>query len=213
VQYKIERVLLMAKSKVIVRINGAEYTLIGEDSEDYLFSIANYVDKKVKETLVGNTRHSTTSAAVLTSLTLADELFRARREIEIFRKSSSEPEERLKQLKTEYEMLQLTNRELNKENEELAVSHQAKDDDIESLKAQYNELYNNFIKKDEEYEALLKENVFLKEQNSGLEKNTKENAEQVQKLKDQLLECEIELVKVNKDYKALKETNFKKRNG
>ena len=203
----------MARNKVIVKINGAEYTLIGEESEDYLFSIANYVDKKVKETLAGNTRHSNTSAAVLTSLTLADELFRARREIEQVKRTYNEPEEKLKQLKTEYEMLQLANLELNKENQELAVSHQTKDEDIESLKLQYNELYNNFVKKDQELERLLKENTFLKEQNSRLETDTKENSQQVEKLKDQLLECEIELVKVNKDYKDVKQINNKKRNG
>ncbi|WDC83562.1 cell division protein ZapA [Caloramator sp. mosi_1] len=41
-------------NKVVVKINGVEYTLMGEDTEDYLFSIANFVDKKIKEILSSN---------------------------------------------------------------------------------------------------------------------------------------------------------------
>ncbi len=193
----------MPKNKVIVRINGSEYTLMGEDSEDYLFSIANYVDKKVKEVLVSNTKHSTTSAAVLTSLTLADDLFKARREIELHKSSLRVPEEKIKEFQKEYDQLQLAYMGVCKEYEEYKQIQENKEEDLNNLKEEYNRIYLSFMEKSDEYERLLKESTYVKEQNLALENKLLENDTHIQNLKDQLLENQIELVKVRKDYKDI----------
>lgn len=193
----------MPKNKVIVRINGSEYTLMGEDSEDYLFSIANYVDKKVKEVLVSNTKHSTTSAAVLTSLTLADDLFKARREIEMQKSSLRVPEEKIKEFQKEYDQLQLSYMGVCKEYEDYKQTQENKEEDLSNLKEEYNRIYLSFMEKSDEYEKLLKENTYVKEQNLALENKLLENDTHIQNLKDQLLENQIELVKVRKDYKDI----------
>ncbi|WDU82136.1 cell division protein ZapA [Caloramator sp. Dgby_cultured_2] len=62
------------KNKVNVKINGCEYTLTGTESEEYLFSLANFVDKRIREIRRNNINHNDTSAAVLTALLIADEL-------------------------------------------------------------------------------------------------------------------------------------------
>ncbi len=193
----------MPRNKVIVRINGSEYTLMGEDSEDYLFSIANYVDKKVKEVLQSNSKHSTTSAAILTSLTLADDLFKARREIEIQKSSMKAPEEKIKEFQREYEELKLAYMGLCKEYENYRQEQESKSEDLNNLREEYNQIYSSFIEKSDEFEKLLKESTYVKEQNLALENKIQENDTHIQKLKDQLLENQIELVKVRKDYKDI----------
>lgn len=193
----------MPRNKVIVRINGSEYTLMGEDSEDYLFSIANYVDKKVKEVLQSNSKHSTTSAAILTSLTLADDLFKARREIEIQKTSMKAPEEKIKEFQREYEELKLAYMSVCKEYEDFKQEQASKEEDLNNLMEEYNKIYTSFIEKSDEYEKLLKENTYVKEQNQALENKILENDMHIQNLKDQLLENQIELVKVRKDYKDI----------
>lgn len=193
----------MPRNKVIVRINGSEYTLMGEDSEDYLFSIANYVDKKVKEVLISNSKHSTTSAAVLTSLTLADDLFKARREIEVQKSSLKAPEEKMKEFQREYEELKVAYMSICKEYEEFKQVQDGKDEDLNNLKEEYNQIYSSYVEKNDEYEKVLREAAYAKEQNQALENKLLENDTHIQKLKDQLLENQIELVKVRKDYKDI----------
>lgn len=193
----------MPRNKVTVRINGSEYTLMGEDTEDYLFSIANFVDKKVKEVLQSNSKHSTTSAAILTSLTMADDLFKARREIEIQKSSLRVPEEKIKEFQREYEELKLAYMGVCKEYEDFKQEQDSKDEDLNNLKEEYNKIYSSFMEKNDEYENLLKENTYVKEQNQTLENKLSENDSHIQKLKDQLLENQIELVKVRKDYKDI----------
>lgn len=199
----------MARNKVIVRINGAEYTLIGDETEDYLFSIANYLDKKIKETLLSNSKHSNTSAAVLTALTVTDELFKIRRENEILKRSLNEPEEKIRQLRAEYDELHGAYMELIKEYEKYKESQQGRDDDINTLKSEYDELYASYINKNDENEKFVKENAYLKEQNELLQNEIKEARESISDLKDQLLESQIELVRLKKE---LKDLQNKKRN-
>lgn len=193
----------MPKNKVIVRINGSEYTLMGDESEDYLFSIANYVDKKVKEVLQSNSKHSTTSAAILTSLTLADDLFKARREIEIQKSSLKAPEEKIKEFQREYEELKLAYMNVCKEYEDFKAMQDGKDEDLNNLKEEYNKIYSSFVEKSDEYEKILREATYVKEQNQALENKIMENDKHIQNLKDQLLENQIELVKIRKDYKDI----------
>lgn len=61
---------------VTVKINGIEYHLKGEEKEEYLQRVANYVDKKLTHFMDGSNKLSTTSAAVLTALNAVDELFK-----------------------------------------------------------------------------------------------------------------------------------------
>ena len=63
-------------NKVVVKVNGVEYTLKGEEKEEYLQSVAAYVDKKVQMILDKNSKLSSTDASVLASMNIADELFK-----------------------------------------------------------------------------------------------------------------------------------------
>jgi len=68
----------MDRQHTIVRIGGMDYTLAGAASEEYMHRVAIYVDRKMEEITRNNPKLSTTMAAVLVSLNIADELLRLR---------------------------------------------------------------------------------------------------------------------------------------
>ena len=64
------------KKKITVSIGGNEYRLISAENEEYTRKIASHVDAKVQDLLaMGNV--SIIDAAILTSVNLADEYFKA----------------------------------------------------------------------------------------------------------------------------------------
>lgn len=202
----------MGNSKVTVKINGSEYTLMGDETEDYLFSIANYVDKKIKETLQSNPRHSTTSSAVLTAITLADDLFRLKKQLEETKKSANEPEKQLVALREEYDKLKGENLQLQSQLESAVTESRDKEQDIDSMRNEYDSLYEEYAKKDEELQALIRENADLKAQGKNMEEKLAESSNAIAGLKDQLLENQIELVSTQKRLKNINEMQNKKRN-
>ena len=66
---------------VTVIINGIEYNLRGKEDERYLSEVAAYVDNKIREISGSNKKLNTSSAAVLTAVNIADELFKCDLEI------------------------------------------------------------------------------------------------------------------------------------
>ena len=72
----------MSKIRTTVRIGGKEYTMSGNDSEEYMHRVAIYVDRKMSQIEANNNNLSTTMLAVLTSLNITDELLKLREESE-----------------------------------------------------------------------------------------------------------------------------------
>ena len=72
-----------AKNVVQVQIFGHSYTIRGEADQDYITSVAAYVDRKMREITEKLPVASLSKVAILASLNIADELFkeRARREV------------------------------------------------------------------------------------------------------------------------------------
>ena len=62
--------------RVTVTICGNEYTFVAEEDSTYVEKVAEYVDRKMTETLEA-TKAGQTDAAVLTAANIADELFKA----------------------------------------------------------------------------------------------------------------------------------------
>lgn len=201
----------MAKNKVYVKINGSEYTITGEEAEDYLFLIARYLDRRIKETLTTNPKHSNTSAAVLTGLMITDELFKIKKENIELRKHMNEPEDRIKELESELENVKNEYMNLSSEYENFVKNINEEKEDIGTLQNAYNELYENYMKKNEEYENLLNDSLHMQEQIVNMEKDNADTKQRMRELKDELLESEIELVKINKELKEYKES-YGKRN-
>lgn len=69
----------MARKKTTVRIDGHDYTLAGEESEEYMHEVAIYVDRKMSEIHKQFKHLSTSMVAVLSAINIADELLKERR--------------------------------------------------------------------------------------------------------------------------------------
>ena len=69
----------MKKNKVVVHLMGHDYTLLTDQSPEQVQRVARYVDRKLRETAI-TTRAAEPMVSTLTSMTLADELFRAQDE-------------------------------------------------------------------------------------------------------------------------------------
>ena len=69
----------MKKNKVVVHLMGHDYTLLTDQSPEQVQRVARYVDRKLRETAI-TTRAAEPMVATLTSMTLADELFRSQDE-------------------------------------------------------------------------------------------------------------------------------------
>lgn len=66
------------KNKIEVIINGKVYTLMGTESEEYIQRVALYIDKKMNEVKNSESSRklSTNMIAILTSINVADDLFK-----------------------------------------------------------------------------------------------------------------------------------------
>ena len=67
----------MVRNKVKLTIAGAAYSIITEDDEKYVAELGKDVDRAIAKTMKENPRISVTQAAVLTTLTYADEYKKA----------------------------------------------------------------------------------------------------------------------------------------
>jgi cell division protein ZapA len=83
------------KRSVSVQIGGVRYSLKTDEDERWVRSIASYVDGKLREVQKGTRTVDTQSAAVLTALQVAEELFAERREARELRRSIREKSQSL----------------------------------------------------------------------------------------------------------------------
>ncbi len=64
------------KNRVVVTIGGCPYTIVADESEEYVKNISAYVNGKITEITSGS-RIPSIDATVLTSLNIGDEYFKA----------------------------------------------------------------------------------------------------------------------------------------
>jgi cell division protein ZapA len=83
------------KRSVSVQIAGVRYSLKTDEDERWVKSIAAFVDGKMREVQKSTRTVDTQSAAVLTALQVAEELFAERRDTRELRKSIREKSQSL----------------------------------------------------------------------------------------------------------------------
>ncbi|WHH61063.1 cell division protein ZapA [Petroclostridium sp. X23] len=86
---------MASKNKVEVRIHGKDYTIMGAESEEYIQRVALYIDKKMNEVAGTSNKLSTSMAAVLTAINVADDYFKSVEALEHLR---SEIQQYIKEL-------------------------------------------------------------------------------------------------------------------
>ena len=65
------------KNKVVVDIAGSDYTIVAEESQEYILRTAGEVDASLREMLVQNPKMSISMAAVLCCINFCDKAFKA----------------------------------------------------------------------------------------------------------------------------------------
>ena len=68
------------RNKLTVQIANKDYTLVSEESREYMLEVSDYVDRQMKRIKGLNNFMSTNMVAVLTAVNLADELFKTKRD-------------------------------------------------------------------------------------------------------------------------------------
>lgn len=124
-------------NKVTVKINGIDYNLKGEETAEYLTEIAGYVDKKLRNLIDGNKKLSTSSAAILTAMNAADELFKEK--------------EDAKDIKNQFSLLKSQIAYLEKHNKELEEKVTSLDNHLKEQNQDANKDFDNRINELNEY--------------------------------------------------------------
>jgi cell division protein ZapA len=114
-------ILLSLKNRVEVKIAGKDYAIIGTEPEEYIHKVGLYVDRKMAEIMRGNNKLSTSMAAVLTAMNVADDFVKAHENEALLRKELKRNSEELQQLREEKARLSEENTQLKSESSNLQL--------------------------------------------------------------------------------------------
>jgi cell division protein ZapA len=134
-----ELIPVSGKNKIVVRIGGNEYTLVGVESDEYLQKVALYIDKKMVEIMKLNSRLSTAMASVLTAVNVADDYFRTYEQAEGLKLE-------LKRVREEYDKTREANQRLAEENTILSSSNTRLQLELAKREAELAEVRNSMEK-------------------------------------------------------------------
>jgi cell division protein ZapA len=111
---------MASKTDTEVLIGGKVFTLSGYESEEYLQKVASYINNKIAEynKIEGFKRQPIDTQNVLLQLNIADDYFKAKKQIELMEEQISEKEKELYDLKHELiaTQIKLENTEKNSKN-------------------------------------------------------------------------------------------------
>lgn len=172
------------KEKVIVNINGQEFSVLGNESEEYIKSIAKIVDDNIKEIMKKNSKLSQSAAAILAAFNIADKYAKTIKELKEVNESVVEPLKEFDQIKND----------LDNTNNKLKL-----------LKSECDNYKDELLQSKREIENLNK-NLRQHEQNSKNKEDELVKANKsIDDLQNKLFEDQVEMVQLRKELReALK---------
>ncbi|BAH07879.1 cell division protein ZapA [Clostridium kluyveri] len=190
---------------VTVFINGIEYNLKGDEQEEYLHKVASYVDKKIKDVLRNNSKLSTSSAAVLSAINVADDMLKTQKinhellkELDKMREIEKSNREQIDFLKEELSSLEEINMEFK-----IKLENSSDSKSINKKERQINKLQEELKVAKESTQKYINENRKLMSQNKELKFQVQSEKYKVIDLQHKLIENEISLVKEKKQKNPL----------
>jgi cell division protein ZapA len=114
-------IVLSARNKVELRIAGKDYTIVGTEPEEYIQRIGHYIDRKMVEIMRTSNKLSTSLAAVLTAINVADDLFKSHENEVNLKKELKRIQEQLESMREEKHRLNQENISLESQNQELKL--------------------------------------------------------------------------------------------
>lgn len=179
------------KIKTNVTIDGRNFTVVGEGSEEYIKELAAFVDEKIKEMTSKNDKLSSSMAATLAALNIAHDLFKSNEELNRLKAESKAPLENYNRI------LEQLEKEQNKNKELIMKCNTLKDEVIETKK---------------QNELLIREIENLKRAMEIKERELKENQTLIKKLQDKIYENQVELIEVKKELEEVLKTVDEEKN-
>ena len=122
------------KTPVVVKINNAEYRIVCDADEEYVQRVAYHVDKKMRDIIAGDKRLSTSMAAVLTAVNIADEYKQAQEDNEKLRAQLLKYAEEAGASKLALDKINAELNRLRAENQELKMKVVKLETEIDSRK-------------------------------------------------------------------------------
>jgi cell division protein ZapA len=127
------------RNKVIVRIAGKEYTVVGVEAEEHIQKVGFYIDKKMNEIMRGNNKLSTSLAAVLTAINVADDFVK-------ISESEARYKSEISRLQEELRLLREEKKELSQENTALTSTNSGLQLELAKREAELREVRNSLEK-------------------------------------------------------------------
>jgi cell division protein ZapA len=109
------------KTRVDVLIAGKTFSISGYESDEYIQRVGLYVDRKMGDVQKSNNTLSTSIAAVLTALNIADDYFKAHENELNFKKEIVTSKLEIERLLEENNALEERNRELIEKNNNVLI--------------------------------------------------------------------------------------------
>lgn len=174
---------MTVKRKIEVVINGRDFTVVGDGEEEYIKSLAKYVDDKIHELTSKNDKLGQSMSAILAAFNIADELHISNKKLVELETESKEPIEKYDDITGKYED---------------AIKS------LEELQAECDEYKSKFLKTklasedtDEEIEKF-KKTIELKEH------ELLESQKLIRSLQDKVFENQIDLIETKKELSEVK---------
>lgn len=189
---------------ITVKINGMEYNLRGEENNEYLQMVAQYIDNKINSLMIKNTKISRPDATILAAINLGDEVFKHKEAFERVNENYKLLSREHKELISETEMMKRDYEAMHEENINLNSALKAA---AEELKTATEELESENVKelqiKLAEYDRL------FEAKQAEFKKLAEEKQAEIESLKQQLTIMEEVENKLKEEHK--KQQGFSKK--
>ncbi len=124
----------MENTKMEVKINNMEYTIVSDEQEEYVQRVALLVNKKISEVKAGSAGLSTAMLSILASMNLADELLKSESSVNNLRNEISVYMDEVQASRAELDEKKLEVETLKEEMHKLEIELAKRETELENLK-------------------------------------------------------------------------------
>lgn len=195
-------------NKVMVRINGVEYPMVGEKSERHMLSVASFVDKELTKITEANPKLSTSMASILAAINIADIFFECSESNEELIKENEELKKKVglsdSESKIEIKKLQLLLQDKQKEENEYKSQIEEIKKVVESQKNNIVELEKAIQNSKEELENYKSKIEELKKDLSNSEEKANIAEQLTSKFQNDAYKVQLEKIELENEVKRLR---------
>ena len=197
-------------NKVIVKINGSEYPMVGPKSEEHMLRVARYVDQEIRKITTANPKLSTSSASILSAINIADIFFECCDENEELLKENEELNKKVgtgeEELKLEMRKLELSLQNKVKSEQDLNTKIDKLNKLIEEQKSKISKLENDVQSKEKQIKDHKVEVDELKELTKIAEEKARVAEQMSSKFQNDAYKVQLEKIEIENEIKFLKAT-------